>query len=116
MLAGTLVWVAGNLVPKLGFVPSCVSWVPPSVQEDPATLTGGAEVGRTDKGPSRYPALEGSCKRGEVSKHQETLSPADLWGVLTRILEWVAFPFSRGSSQPRDQTQVSHTACGFFFS
>ena len=23
------------------------------------------------------------------------------------ILEWVAFPFSRGSSQPRDQTQVS---------
>ena len=27
-------------------------------------------------------------------------------GILqTRILEWVAFPFSRGSSQPRDQTQ-----------
>ena len=25
------------------------------------------------------------------------------------ILEWVAFPFSRGSSQPRDRTQVSHT-------
>ena len=24
-----------------------------------------------------------------------------------RILEWVAFPFSRGSSQPRDGTQVS---------
>ena len=24
-----------------------------------------------------------------------------------RILEWVAFPFSKGSSQPRDQTQVS---------
>ena len=24
-----------------------------------------------------------------------------------RILEWVAVPFSRGSSQPRDQTQVS---------
>ena len=23
-------------------------------------------------------------------------------------LEWVAFAFSRGSSQPRDQTQVSH--------
>ena len=27
-----------------------------------------------------------------------------------RILEWVAFPFSRRSSQPRDQTQVSHIA------
>ena len=25
-----------------------------------------------------------------------------------RILEWVAMPSSRGSSQPRDQTQVSH--------
>ena len=32
-------------------------------------------------------------------------------GILqARILEWVAFPFSRGSFQPRDQTQVSHTA------
>ena len=24
-----------------------------------------------------------------------------------RILEWVSYPFSRGSSQPRDRTQVS---------
>ena len=32
-------------------------------------------------------------------------------GILqARIQEWVAFPFSRGSSQPRDQTQVSHIA------
>ena len=32
-------------------------------------------------------------------------------GILQgQILEWVAFPFSRGSSQPRDQTQVSHIA------
>ena len=38
-------------------------------------------------------------------------------GILqARILEWVAFPFSRGSSQPRDWTQVSCTACGFFTS
>ena len=30
-------------------------------------------------------------------------------GILqARILEWVAFPFSRGSSQPRNRTQVSH--------
>jgi len=29
-------------------------------------------------------------------------------GILqTRILEWVAVPFSRRSSQPRNQTQVS---------
>ena len=35
-------------------------------------------------------------------------------GILqVRILGWVAFPFSRASSQPRDQTQVSHIAGGF---
>ena len=27
--------------------------------------------------------------------------------LLVRILEWVAIPFSRGSSQPRDRAQVS---------
>ena len=38
-------------------------------------------------------------------------------GILqARILEWVAFPFSRGSSQPRDQTQVSCIAGRFFTS
>ena len=38
-------------------------------------------------------------------------------GILqARILKWVAFPFSRGSSQPRDRTQVSHIASGFFTS
>ena len=36
-------------------------------------------------------------------------------GILqARILEWVAVPFSRGSFHPRDQTQVSHIAGGFF--
>ena len=35
-------------------------------------------------------------------------------GILqARILEWVALP-SRGSSQPRDRTQVSHIAGRFF--
>ena len=35
-------------------------------------------------------------------------------GILqARILEWVAVPFSRGSSQPRDWTQVSFIASGF---
>ena len=38
-------------------------------------------------------------------------------GILqARILEWVAFPFSRGSSQPRDRTQVSDIAARFFTS
>ena len=38
-------------------------------------------------------------------------------GILqARILEWVAFLFSRVSSQPRDQTQVSRIVGGFFTS
>ena len=32
------------------------------------------------------------------------------------ILEWVAFPFSRGSSQPRDRTQVSRISGRLFTS
>ena len=36
-------------------------------------------------------------------------------GILQeRILEWVAMPSSKGSSQPRDQTPVSSTAGRFF--
>ena len=41
------------------------------------------------------------CDPMDCTVHQS------LWD---RILEWVAFPFSRGSSQPRGRTQVSHTA------
>jgi len=33
-------------------------------------------------------------------------------GILqARILEWVAIPFRRGSSQPGDQTHVSYISC-----
>ena len=36
-------------------------------------------------------------------------------GILqARLLEWVAVPFSRGSSRPRDRTQVSRIAGRFF--
>ena len=45
--------------------------------------------------------------------HQALLS----MGILqARILEWVAMAFSRRSSQPKDQTQVSRIAGGFFMS
>ena len=38
-------------------------------------------------------------------------------GILqARKLEWVTMPSSRGSSQPRDQIQVSHIAGRFFIS
>ena len=42
-------------------------------------------------------------------------SGSSVHGILqARILEWVAMPFSRGSSQFRDRTQVSSTAGRFF--
>ena len=55
----------------------------------------------------------------EVSQSCPTLcNPVDCslpgssayWILQARILEWVAVFFSRGSSKPRDQTQVSHIA------
>ena len=46
-----------------------------------------------------------------TAAHQAPLS----MGILqARILEWISYPFSRGSSQPRDWTQVSCIAGRFF--
>ena len=42
--------------------------------------------------------------------------PMDCIILQARILELVAIPFLRGSSQPRDQTQVSQIVGGFFTS
>ena len=62
---------------------------------------------------------EGRKKESEIARSCPTLcDPVDcsppgssVHGILqARILEWVAISFSRGSSQPRDQTQVSHVA------
>ena len=47
----------------------------------------------------------------------QTIAPpgSSVHGILqARILEWVAIPFSRVSSQLRDQTGVSHSAGRFF--
>ena len=41
-------------------------------------------------------------------------APLSMGILQARILEWVAMPSSRGSFQPRDQTQVSHIAGRFF--
>ena len=64
-------------------------------------------------------------KKVKVKVASDSLWPNGLYnpwnytihGILqARILEWVAFPFSRGSSQPSDRTQVSHIAGRFFTS
>ena len=42
-------------------------------------------------------------------------SGSSVHGILqARILEWAAIPFSRGSSRPRDRTQIFCIACRFF--
>ena len=44
-----------------------------------------------------------------------SLPGSSVHGILqARMLEWVAIPFSRGSSQPRDRTRVSCAAGRFF--
>ena len=53
------------------------------------------------------------------SLHPMDCSPpgSSVHGILkARILEWVAMPSSRGSSQPRNGTQVSGIAGRFFTS
>ena len=59
--------------------------------------------------------LDGSLEKKKKKKRNPPGS--SVHGILqARILEWVALPFSTGSSQPRDQTQVSRIAGGFFTS
>ena len=42
---------------------------------------------------------------------------SSVYGIFqARIVEWVAIPLSRGSSQSKDWTQVSHIANRFFTS
>ena len=44
-----------------------------------------------------------------------SLPGSSVHGILqARILEWVAIPFSKGSSRPRDRTQISCNVGRFF--
>ena len=52
-----------------------------------------------------------SCDPMHCSLH---VGPSVHGASQARVLEWAAIPFSRGSSQPRDGTQVSRVAGGFF--
>ena len=62
------------------------------------------------------------CESVRCSVVSTSLQPVDcsppgssVHGILqARILEWLAVPFSRGSSLPRDRTQVSRITGRFF--
>ena len=68
------------------------------------------------------PSLSPTSLTPEVKVAQSCLTLCDpmnytVHGILqARILEQVSFPFSRGSSQPRDRTQISCISRGFFTS
>ena len=76
------------------------------------------------QGKDRWHKLEKMLVMGDVKVKVAQLCPTlcnsmdcIVHGILqARILEWVAFPFSKGSSQPRYWTQVSHIAGRFFTS
>ena len=51
-----------------------------------------------------------SCQTCCNTVHCGLQAPLSLGILQARILEWVAMPSSRGSSQPRDQTHVSRIA------
>ena len=69
--------------------------------------------GRQKKTNTHYKQWDHLKVKVKVTQSCLTLRPQGytVLGILqARILEWVVLPFSRGSSQPRDQTQVSHIA------
>ena len=99
--------------------PECRIFVPPMGIEPmhPAVETQNLNHQTTRKVPNFFLLRKKEWKRSH-SVMSDSLRPCGLYppgssihGLLqARILEWVAIPFSRGSSWPRDQTWVSHTA------
>ena len=73
----------------------------------------GGSQGFSENHSKSSPLGSGLCVKVKVKVTQSCASLCDpmdytVHGILqARILEWVAFPFSRGSSQLRDGTQVS---------
>ena len=64
---------------------------------------------------SMHSLLKESESHSVVSDSLQAHGLYTVYGILqARILESVAFPFSRVSSQHTDQTQVSHIAGRFF--
>ena len=83
----------------------------PNPRIEPVSLRSQALAGSLPLAPPGKPQNE-SC-----SVMSNSLRPHGLYihGILwARILEWVAIPFSRGSSRPRNQARVSYIAGRFF--
>ena len=83
-------------------------WMPGSFE--PPEMGGSEET-------NHAAAAAKSCQSCPTLCYPLDCSPpgSSVHGILQpRILKWVAIPFSRGSSQPRERTQVPCIAGGFF--
>ena len=127
-------------------IPCQCTWVQSLIREDSTCLRAAESMRHNYRACSLEPVLCSKRSHGNEKPHSpqleevceqqrrpivkwsescsvlsDSLRPHGLYiqvdGILqARILEWVAFPSSRGSSQPRDRTQVSGITGGFFTS
>ena len=90
------------------------TWVQSSGWEDPLEKSMRTHssilawrIPRTDSDTTKWPTLSRGKKPTDCSPEGSSVH-----GILrARILDWLAMPFSRGSSWPRDQTLVSFISC-----
>ena len=92
---------------RLFATPWTAAYQAPPSMDFPGKSTGVGCHRLLQKVAQSYPIL---CNSMDCSLPGSSVS-----GILqAKILEWVAIPFSKGSSKPRDRTQVSPTAGRLF--
>ena len=114
-LFGCTAWVAGSQSHNQGLNLGSWQWKPRILTTRPSENSHDSfHLAQCSQGPSML--LQNAI---EVKATQSCLTLCDHVDYTAQefsrplLLEWVAIPISRGSSQPRNQTQVSHTAGRF---
>ena len=105
------------LIPVVFYLDKYLSFMPPSWLSLWSSRSHGFEVSSfTNKsGQSLCAGLSRSVMSNSATPWSVGRQAPLSMGILqARILELVAGPFSRASSQPRDRSQVACTAGGFF--
>ena len=109
--------------PWVGKIPWRRTWQPTLVSEEPGGLQSPGSQRAGHHGSALACTHASSCPAAAAAKALQSCpalcDPMDcsppgssIHGILqSRILEWVAMPSSRGSSQPRDRTHISYVSC-----